>query len=279
MPNADNIIDVTDGTFEFDVINQSFNTPVVVDFWAPWCGPCRMLSPILEGLATDPALDFILAKVNVDDNPNVAMRYRVQGIPAVKAFVDGQVVAEFAGAQPEPRVREFLIKLIPDEVDETLNQAAGLLALHRWQDAENVLAELLDAYPTNQRAHYQMARALLGQALGCETLPHLAAISDGTEYVSAERLKPLATYLCRIDTVEADDTDLPPLEALYNRSAMLVRRGNLEAALDGLLDVLRQDKRYRNGEARDVMLAVFELLGDGDDLTQTYRSELARVLF
>jgi putative thioredoxin len=279
MPNTDNIIDVTDGSFEFDVINQSFTTPVVVDFWAPWCGPCRMLSPVLESLAADPTLEFTLAKVNVDDNPNVAMRYRVQGIPAVKAFIDGQIVAEFSGAQPEPRVRQFLETLIPSEFDEALSNAAGLLARHRWADAEAELDELLSRQPTSQPAHYHIARALLGQAQGCEALPHLAAISDGPEYLAAERLRPLANYLCRIATAEAGDEDLPPLEALYNRSALLLRRGNLEAALDGLLDVLRQDKRYRDGEAREVMLAVFELLGDGDDLTQTYRRELALVLY
>ncbi|MEZ4518656.1 MAG: tetratricopeptide repeat protein [Chloroflexota bacterium] len=279
MGNADNIIDVTDGSFEFDVINQSFDTPVVVDFWAPWCGPCRMLSPILESLADDPDLDFILAKVNVDENPNVAMRYQVQGIPAVKAFVNGQIAAEFTGAQPEPRVREFLEKLLPDEFDEALNQAAGLLAIHQWSEAEDILSDLLDARPGSQRAQYQMARALLGQAYGCDALPHLKAVTDGPEFVSAARLKVLADYLCRIETAGEIDEELPPLEALYNRSAILLQRGNLEAALDGLLDVLRQDKRYRNGEAREVMLAIFELLGDGDDLTQAYRNELAMVLF
>ncbi len=279
MPKTDNIIDVTDGTFEYDVINRSLDTPVVVDFWAPWCGPCRMLSPILEKLAADPELDFVLAKVNVDDNPNVAMRYSVQGIPAVKGFVAGQVAAEFTGAQPEPRVREFLTSLIPNEFEERLNQAAGQLAIHQWAEAEDLLSNLLVDRPSSQRAHYQMARALLGQAYGCEALPHLQAITDGPEFVSAERLQSLATYLCRIETDNTDSDDLPPLEALYNRSAILLQRGNLEAALDGLLDVLRQDKRYRKGEAREVMLAIFELLGDGDDLTQTYRNELAMVLY
>lgn len=278
MPDSGNIIDVSDGTFEFDVINQSFTTPVVVDFWAPWCGPCRMLSPILESLAAEQPQPFILARVNVDDNPNVAMRYRVQGIPAVKAFVNGQIAAEFTGAQPEPRVREFLDKLVPDEVEQTLDQVAGLLAIHQWTEAETLLDVLFEGRPASQRAHYLRARALLGQAEGCRALPHLAAITDGPQYLAAERLMVLANFLCRVASAEADD-DLPPLEAQYNRTALLLQRGNLEAAMDGLLDVLRQDKRFRKGEAREVLLAIFELLGEGDDLTQTYRKELAQVLY
>lgn len=279
MTDADNIIDVTDSTFEYDVLSQSHERAVVVDFWAPWCGPCRMLGPLLERLAQDPAQDFILAKVNVDENPNVARQYRVQGIPAVKGFVNGQVAAEFIGAQPEPRVREFLQKLIPSETEETLALANGRLALHQWAEAEELLDELLVQQPANQKGHFSMVRALLGQARGCEALPHMQRITDGPELVAARRLRPLADYLCRAESTDLNGDDLEPLEALYNHSAVLIRRGNLAAAMDGLLDVLRQDRRYRDGEARDVMLAVFELLGDDDDMTRSYRSELANVLF
>lgn len=279
MAQQDNIIDVSEATFEYDVLARSHEKPVVVDFWAPWCGPCRMLGPVLEKMAADPAFDFVLAKINVDENPNIAMRFRVQGIPAVKGFVNGEVAAEFVGAQPEPRVRQFIEKLIPDEVETILNQAKGLLAIHQWAEAETVLHNLLAEHPAHPTAGYHLARALLGQARGCEALPYLQGVRDGAEHVSAERLMVLANYLCRVETAEGDDNDLPPLEALYNHSAVLIKRGNMEAALDGLLEVLRQDKRYRDGEARRVILAVFELLGDGDELTQTYRRELAMVLF
>jgi putative thioredoxin len=279
MAQQDNIIDVSEATFDYDVLTRSQEKPVVVDFWAPWCGPCRMLGPVLEKLAADPALDFVLAKINVDENPNIAMRFRVQGIPAVKGFVNGEVAAEFVGAQPEPRVRQFIEKLIPDEAETVLNQAKGLLAIHQWVEAERVIRDLLDEHPAHPTAGYHLARAFLGQARGCEALPYLQGVRDGVEHVSAERLMVLANYLCRIETAEGGDDELPPLEALYNHSALLIKRGNLEAALDGLLDVLRQDKRYRDGEARNVILAIFELLGDGDELTQTYRRELAMVLF
>lgn len=279
MAQPNNIIDVSDATFEYDVLARSHEKPVVVDFWAPWCGPCRMLGPVLEKLAADPAYDFVLAKINVDENPNIAMRFRVQGIPAVKGFVNGEVAAEFVGAQPEPRVRQFIEKLIPDETEAILNQAKGLLAIHQWAQGEAVLRDLLVQHPAHPTAGYHLARALLGQARGCEALPYLQSVRDGAEHVSAERLMVLASYLCRVETAEGDESDLLPLEALYNHSAVLIRRGNLEAALDGLLDVLRQDKRYRDGEARNVVLAIFELLGDGDELTQSYRRELAMVLF
>ena len=118
-----NVIDVTDQTFATDVIERSKTVPVVVDFWAAWCGPCRMLGPILENLANEFNGDFILAKVDVDGNPQTAMEFRVQGIPAVKAFRNGNVVSEFTGAQPEPQVRQFLEGLRPSEVDLLAKQA------------------------------------------------------------------------------------------------------------------------------------------------------------
>ena len=280
MTDGANIIDVSDATFETDVILQSQNTPVVVDFWAPWCGPCRMLGPVLEKLAADPALDFVLAKINVDENPQVAMRYQVQGIPAVKAFVDGEIADEFVGAQPEARVRQFVEKLIPSEVSVAFREANSLLATRHWVEAEGALRDFLDEHPQHYEAKIGLARALLAQGDGCEAQGLLENSRDGAAFAQVERLVPLARYLCQISSETGDrDSEEELIDAQFRQAGRLLQRGNLEAALDGYLEVIRQDKQYQSGEPTKIMLGIFELLGDTDPVTVNYRRELAMVLF
>ncbi len=274
MLNNTYIIDVSEETFEEDVIQRSYEQPVVVDFWAPWCGPCRMLGPTLEKLATEADGDFVLAKVNVDENPSLSMHYRVQGIPAVKGFRDGQVVAEFTGAQPEPRVRAFIKQLVPDPNEAELLEAQRLLRLQQWAEAEALLLEL----PETPEAALAMAKALLGQGKGCEAREYLELANTASVIAEAERLRPLVDYLCYV--VEADiDEEISAIEAQYRRASDLIRRGNVAAALDGLLEVLRQDKRYHDGQAKEVVVSIFALLGDDHRLTQEYRPQLAMVIF
>ncbi|MGA9531346.1 MAG: thioredoxin [Anaerolineales bacterium] len=278
MALSENILDVSEATFEEDVVMRSHEIPVVVDFWAPWCGPCRMLGPILERLAIEGGGSFVLAKLNVDDNPNLSIRYGVQGIPAVKAFRNGDVVAQFVGAQPEARVRRFIDNLAPDPAEIAVEDASSLLATRHYAEAEDAFSDVLAEDEGNPAAALGLVKSLLMQGKGEQAMEWLDHFPAGTEWATAEKLKPLASLLVEAaegDEVEHDD----PLEAQLHHSADLVRRGNLPAAMDGLLGVLRQDKRYRDGMPKDVLLALFAMLGDDDPLTREYRQELASVLF
>jgi putative thioredoxin len=277
--SIDNIIDVTEATFDMEVIERSTEIPVIVDFWAAWNGACRVLSPILENFAKDPDFNFVLAKVNVDENPGLSMAYQVPSIPAVIAFLDGEAVDEFVGIQTESHIRKFIEELIPSEVDLALGDANSLLAIRRYPEAEESYRDVLTHFPGHPSAMVNLGHALIAQGKGCESIGYLQDCNDGLAYTKAQALLPLAEYLCKVDTVWDDEDDVTPLEAQYRQSAHLLKRSNYAAGLDGLIDILRQDKNYDKGRAKAIILALFELLGENDDLTQTYRRELATVLF
>jgi len=272
------IVDVNEVNFESEVILRSHEIPVVVDFWAPWCGPCRTLGPILERLAIEAGGAFQLAKLNVDDNPNLAIRHGVQGIPAVKAFLNGQIQSEFVGAQPEPVVRRFIEHLAPSEAEKAVEEAQSLLATRHWLEAEKSFRLVMDEDETNAAAALGLVKALLMQGNGVDSMQILENFPAGTEWATAEQLAPLAKILADLEEEKPYPEDDPLAARLY-QAARLIARGNLPAAMDGLLDILREDKDYRDSLPKQVMLAVFVLLGDNDPLTRQYRDELASVLF
>ncbi len=271
------IIDVNESDFEFQVIAYSQEIPVLVDFWAPWCAPCRVLSPILEKLAEEAQGSFRLAKVNVDENLNLSKRYQVHSIPAVKAFREGRIVAEFSGLRPENQVREFLRSITPSASDLAIEKGNSLLQMNQARQAELAFREALAEDNNHPGAMLGLSRSLLQQGLGRQSLEIIKQFPASREYNSAQTLLPLAEALVAFE--EEFDESENPLDAAYQRAVGLIQRGNTEAALDGLLDILREDKRYRNGKAKQLILAVFEMLGEPDPITQAYRSELATVLF
>lgn len=272
------IIDVNELNFEYEVIAFSKNVPVLVDFWADWCQPCKMLSPALERLVNEANGGLRLAKVNIDQNPNLAIQFSVRSVPTVKAFVEGMVTAEFAGAQPEARLREFLARLAPPSpLDLDLEKAQGLMNNKEWESAETVLRKVLDQNPTLDTAHLGLAKSLLAQGNPHEALEHLREISGGRASNSAELIKPFASALKQ----ESDHT-LPmenDLDAFFANSLRLAGQGKYPLALDGLLDILRENKQYRDKVVHHVVLGILEIMGSEDPQTRAYRAELASVLF
>jgi putative thioredoxin len=278
MTPSDFIVDVSESNFEYEVLSYSQNLPVVVDFWAEWCQPCKRLGPLLEQLTEEAQGNFRLARVDVDANPNLALRYGVRSIPTVKAISQGQVVSEFAGLQPEARVREFLSKLAPpSEASLQLEKANSLLTDHQWAEAEKLYRTLEEQNQNQPMVLLGLIKALLAQAKTSEAIFILNAFPASKEYNAAQILRPLAEAMAKHEKNELPaETDL---DAMFSNSIRLARRKNHLAALDGLLDILRQDKRYQGDKVRQVFLGILELLGAEDGDVRQYRSELAMILF
>jgi putative thioredoxin len=208
------------------------------------------------------------------------MRYGIQGIPAVKAFRDGQIVDDFVGAQPEPMVRQFIEGIAPSAAGEAVISADKLLEDRQWQEAESLFREKLELDPDGAEAKLGLAKSLLGQGDGCKARFYLEELKSVVETMDhAERLLPLAEYLCIASEIKDKNAEVTVVEAQYRQAARLFSDGKYAPALDGLLDVLRHNKNYRDGQAKAVVLGIFELLGDEDPLTQVYRRELGSILF
>ncbi len=279
-------IEATDESFPRDVLEESRRRPVVVDFWAPWCGPCRTLGPLLERLADEHAGAFLLVKINVDENPRTAASFGVQSIPFVVAFRHGEPALEFVGAQPEPVVRQFLSRLLPDEADRLAEEGSRLAAAGRDDEAEARLREALERRPGHPRASLELSRLLerRGDASGALDLLDRAR-SDPSTDVEIERLR--AELRLRL---EAPGEDLSGLRAavaerpgdVAARLALgqaLARAGEYDEALACLLEAVRIDRDYEDGAARKAMLDLFTLLGRDDPRVDRYQRELARILY
>jgi putative thioredoxin len=278
MMASDFIIDVTEADFEYQVLAYSQKVPVVVDFWATWCVPCKVLGPILEKLALEGRGSFRLARLDVDANPNLAMRFNVRSIPSVKAFRDGVVVSEFNGALPEPRVRDFIHAIAPAKDDLMIEKGLSLLRLSQPAEAEKTFRQVLDDLPGNPPASLGLAKSLLYQGKSRESLEILHAFPASRELNNAMVMLPLAGALekgANREPLEVEEA----LEAAYQNALRLFKRGNIEAAMDGLLDVMRQDKRYRGGEIHKIVLGILELISMDEESVRQYRNELASILF
>jgi putative thioredoxin len=251
MPN--NVIDVDEAGFESAVLEASRRVPVVVDFWAEWCEPCKQLSPTLEKVADEGQGSFLLAKVDVDQNPRLSQAFRVQSIPTVIAFKDGRPVSQFSGAIPEDAVRQFIAQLIPPPVDPAVAEAEALVDAGDVEGAEVHLKRLLESQPTNLEAALLMASLLIDRGAAEEALELLSRQSQTNE---VKRMAAAARLLLSGDI---DFTDP-------------------EAALPMLLDQVAAGGDDRD-KARLAMIDIFDVLGPDHPLTVDFRKRLASALF
>ncbi len=274
MVPSEFILNVDENSFEFEVLFYSKNIPVLVDFWATWCKPCKQLDPMLETIVNEIDGSIRLAKVDVDANPKLAMQFQVRTVPTVIAFQNGKVVAEFSGLLPQNDLDEFIELLLPpSQIDLDLEKGASLLTLHDWKQAEIVFRDLLRSEDCPPSAYLGLAKSLLPQGKSSEALGILKNFPASKEYQRAEILLPLAVDLVSPIDIETD------LDAAYANCLKLVTRDNLLASLDGLLDVLNTNKNFRKGKAKLAFLGILELLGEEDPKTNSYREELSNILF
>ena len=261
------VIEVTDETFQSDVLEESFRRPVVVDFWAEWCQPCRLIGPVLERLAQEHGGQFVLAKLDVDSNPQAAGAFRIQSIPAVKAFRDGRLVSEFIGAIPEQAIRQWIRPLLPSEGDRLTGEGERAEREGRIDEAERLFRQALTADPGHVGASLGVGRLAAARGDVETARKMLAPLRPDPE---AERL------LAAISVSEwASPDGEGPLAAAERAAA----EGRFQEALEVFLAAVQNGGEEERERAREAMLKVFAVLGEDEALTQEYRRKLAAALF
>lgn len=278
---SEHALDVGLADFQQQVLEESKQRPVVVDFWAPWCGPCKSLKPVLEKLAAEYGGKFLLAKINSDDNQELAARYGVRGIPSVKAFVDGEPVDEFSGALPEGEVRAFLDRLVPGPADELRQQAAAARIAGDAPGALALLAEASKLDPAHLGVRLDAAEIMLDLDEAEEARRLIGSVADDAE----PRVPALKARLQFMGAADQDETALAArvaanendLEARLKLANVHVAAGRHEAGMDQLLEIVRRDRSFGDDIGRTTLLSVFNLLG-GDERVSHYRRLLASAL-
>lgn len=263
--------------FQEDVIATSEDTPVLVDFWAPWCGPCRQLSPVLESLAEEHE-DWTLAKVNVDDHEEAAQAYGVRGIPAVKLFVDGEVDAEFTGAKPEHAIESWLEENLPSETKSRLDDAKQALENGNHAEAEDLLWPVLEDDPDHDEAQVFMARALaFKDPTRAQALADAANVAEPT----LRQARDAVQTLTRLLELAEDPSSLPDADGRedYVAGIHALADQDFDAALDHFIDVVRLHRDYDDDGARKACIALFTLLGEEHPVTQEHRRTFDMALY
>ncbi|TCT24132.1 thioredoxin [Thiobaca trueperi] len=287
MTHSPPVVTVTTQNFQSLVLDGSFERPVLVDFWADWCAPCRALMPLLAKLAEEYGGRFLLAKVNTEEEQALAAQFGIRSLPTVQLFKSGRVIDQFMGALPELQVREFLDRHLPRLSDGLLAQARGLLAAGELDAAQSLIEQARSQDPANARlvlAEIQLtaARGAINQALAdLDRLPiELAhdpeanALRGQLRFASALEGAPAAA-----DLTTRLATDPRDSEARYQLAAHHALHGNYAEALALLLELMKRDRAFADDAGRKGMLAIFDLLGGQGELVASYRAKMMSALY
>ena len=285
---AGDIVDVTDATFMQEVIEESKTRPVVIDLWAPWCGPCRQLTPSLEKAVTAKKGAVRLAKINIDENPGLAQQFRVQSIPAVFVVDQGKAFQGFQGALPDSQVKAFIDELAgpagPSDIDEVLELAAEALAQGDPRAAAQAYAEAMQLEPGNLKAIAGLARCYLmggdveraGEVIAMAPADakdaDIAAVRASLKL--AEDAKGEAAPLQQRLTANPDDH-----EARYDLAKLMAGRGDMQGAVGHLMTILERERGWNDDAARKQLLTIFEAAGPASEVARNGRRRLSSLLF
>lgn len=290
-PAPDLIKDSDTQHFMADVIDASQEVPVIVDFWAPWCGPCKQLGPVIEKVVKAAQGKVKLVKVNIDDSPEIAQQLRIQSIPAVFAFHQGQPVDAFVGAQPESQIKAFVERLAgaigPSPVDEALEAAKAALEDGEVAAAANIFGQVLQAEPGNPVAMGGLTRCyVLNHDLdhARQTLALVPKEHENHTDIAAARS---ALALAEQASEAGDPSELRAQvaanpddhQARFDLAVALLGNGDSAGAIDELLEIMKKGAQWNEGAAKEQLLKIFEALGPTNDLTKTGRRRLSALLF
>lgn len=279
------IYNVTEADFSQMVLERSRTLPVLIDFWAEWCAPCRMLGPVLEELVGEYAGKIALAKVDVERNQSLASQYGIQSIPAVKIFSGGEVVGEFVGALPPDQIRTIIDGILPDEKSPLIEEANQYLAGGRWEDAEKIYSKIIEEDPGQSSANLGMGMIAYHQGRFDDAEKYLNSVTDETP--GYDKIPPMLAriYFEKNEVPGLDEitsalkVNPDDCQALFSLAIVYAKGGEYERSLDTLLQVLKIKRDFEEGAARETYLKIIEIIGRSTPEGKKYERELSMLLF